>query len=105
VNRKTDPPQPIDEKSEFSRADNQGVLLITWLPKEKRKGIPSLRLYDLDNHLLNETQNKKKITVNPNKLSYSAWELNFVTLPVGIYRLDVSLEGDIVWRTFFSMVE
>jgi hypothetical protein len=105
VNRKTDPPQPIDEKSEFTRADSQGVLLLSWLPKEKRKGKPSLRMYDLDNRLLSENESKKKITVNPNKLSYSAWELNFATLPAGIYRLDVSLDGDVVWRTFFRMVE
>jgi S1-C subfamily serine protease len=105
VNRKTDPPQPVEPKSEFSRADNQGVLLLTWLADEKRKGRPSLRLYDLDNHLLNETLNKKKITVTPNKLSYSAWDLTFGSLPAGVYRLDVLLEGDVVWRTFFRMVE
>lgn len=105
LNRKTDPPQPIDEKFEFSHADSQGVLLLSWLPKEKRKGKPSLRVYDLDNHLLMETENKKKITVNPNKLSYSAWELSFANVPAGIYRIDVSLDGDIVWRTFFRMVE
>jgi hypothetical protein len=105
VNQKTNPPQPIDEKSEFSRADSQGMLLVSWLPTEKRKGRPSLRLYDLDNKLLNETQNKKKITVTPQKLSYSAWEFNFGNLPAGIYRLDVALEGEIVWRTFFRMIE
>lgn len=105
VNRKTNPPQPVEQKSEFSRADSQGVLLVTWLAEEKRKGIPSLRLYDLDNRLLNETLNKKKITVSPNKLSYSVWDLNFANLPPGIYRLDVSLGEDIVWRTFFRMVE
>jgi S1-C subfamily serine protease len=105
LNRKTDPPQLIDEKWEFSRADNRGVLLVTWLPKEKRKGMPALRLYDLDNHLLNEALNKKKITVNPNKLSYSSWDLTFGNLQTGIYRLDVLLEGDVVWRTFFRMVE
>jgi len=105
LNTKTDPPQPIDEKIEFSRVDNKGVLFLTWLPREKRKGRPSLRLYDLDNRLISEHQNKKKITVNPNKLSYSLWELNLASLPAGIYRFDVLLEGDIVWRTFFRMVE
>ncbi len=105
VNRKSDPPQPIDEKIEFSRADNQGVLFLTWLPKEKRKGRPMLRLYDLDNRLISENQNKKKITVSANKLSYSMWDLNFAGLPPGIYRFDALLEGDIVWRTFFRMVE
>lgn len=105
VNRKTDPPQPIEEKREFSRADSSGVLLMTWMPDEKRKGIPVLRLYDLDNRMLNETQDKKKITVRPNKLSYTAWELTFANLPPGIYRLDVLFAGDIVWRSFFRMVE
>ncbi len=105
VNRKSDPPQPIDARVEFSRADNQGVLLVTWLPTEKRKGRPSLRLYDLDNRLISEEQNKKKITVSPSKLSYSAWDLNLAALPAGIYRFDVLLEADIVWRTFFRMVE
>ncbi|MGH9904851.1 MAG: S1 family peptidase, partial [Pyrinomonadaceae bacterium] len=105
VNRKTNPPQPIDEKIEFSKADSKGVLFLTWLPKEKRKGRPSLRLYDLDNRLISENQNKKKITVSPNQLKYSLWDLNFGDLPAGIYRFDVLLDGDIVWRTFFRMVE
>lgn len=105
VNKKADPPTILDEKIEFSRANAQGVVFITWLPKEKRKGYPSLRLYDLDNNLISETLNKKKITVNPNKLSYSLWDLNLATLPAGIYRLDVLLDGDFVWRTFFRMTD
>lgn len=105
VNKKTDPPQPIEERIEFSRGNAQGVLLLTWLPKEKRKGYPSLRVYDLNNQLISETLNKKKITVNPNKLSYSLWDLNLAPLKPGIYRIDVLLDGDFVWRTFFRMVE
>ena len=105
VNKKAIPPQPIDERIEFSRANPQGVLLLTWLPKEKRKGYPALRIYDLDNQLLSEFLNKKKITVDANKLSYSLWELNFAPLQPGIYRMDVLLDGDFVWRTFFRLVE
>jgi hypothetical protein len=105
INKKSNPPQPIDEKIEFSRADGQGTLLITWLPMEKRKGKPSLRLYDLDNRLINENESKKKITINPQKISYSTWDFNLGTLSAGIYRFDVAIDGDIVWRTFFRMVE
>ena len=105
VNRKTDPPQPIEERSEFARRDATAMLLVTWLPREKRKGIPSLRLFDLDNRLLSESPGKKKISVSPQKLSYSGWEVPLGNLPSGIYRLDVTLNTDTVWRTFFRIVE
>jgi S1-C subfamily serine protease len=105
LNRKTDPPQTIEERSEFSRQDARIMVLVTWLPREKRKGIPSLQLYDLDNRLLSESPGKKKISVSPQKLSYSAWEFPLGNLPAGIYRLDVSLNSDTVWRTFFRIVD
>jgi len=105
VNKKATPPQPIDAKTEFSRANPLGVVFITWLPTEKRKGQPSLRLYDLDNHMISEYLNKKKITVIPNKLSYSLWEFNLSDLRPGIYHFDVLLDADFVWRTFFRVVE
>ena len=105
VNKKADPPTTIDEKTEISRSSPECVVFITWLPTEKRKGYPALRIYDLDNRLLSETLNKKKITVTPNKISYSLWELKLAGLPNGIYRIDVLLDGDFVWRTFFRMVD
>ena len=63
-----------------------------------------MRIYDLDNKLIVEALNKKKITVDPNKLSYSLWELNLAPLSPGIYRIDVLLDGDFVYRTFFRIV-
>jgi hypothetical protein len=105
LNRKTDPPQTIEERSEFSRQDTRIMVLVTWLPREKRKGIPSLQMYDLDNRLLSESPGKKKISVSPQKLSYSGWEVPLGNLPSGIYRLDVSLDSDTVWRTFFRIVD
>lgn len=105
VNKKIDPPQPIDETVEFSRANAQGVLMVTWLTKEKRKGYSSVRLYDLDNKLLGENVSKKQLTIVPERLSYTLWDLNFASLQPGIYRLDVLLDSDSVWRTFFRVVE
>jgi hypothetical protein len=55
--------------------------------------------------MIGEMLNKKKITVDPNKLSYSLGELNLAQLQPGIYRIDVLLDGDFVYRTFFRMVE
>jgi S1-C subfamily serine protease len=105
LNRKADPPRVIDERYEFSHADQQLVVFVSWLPEEKRKGTPAVRVFDLDNRLIFEDAGKKRITVNTNKLSYTAWELSISTLPPGIYRVDILLDADTVWRTFFRMVQ
>jgi len=105
LNRKADPPRVIQERYEFARGDQQLIVFVTWLPEEKRKGIPALHLFDLDNRLIFENAGKKKITVNTNKLSYTAWEVDVSTIPPGIYRVDVLLDTDTVWRTFFRVVE
>ncbi|HXG64789.1 MAG TPA: hypothetical protein VNO70_06755, partial [Blastocatellia bacterium] len=104
VDQKMGYPQPIDQRGEFSRRDGQAALILTWYPKEKRKGIPAVRLYDLDNRVISESKGKG-ITLKPNKLFYSTWQLNLGGLPPGVYRLDILLDADPVWRIFFRMVE
>ena len=105
MNRKADPPRVIEERYEFARGDQQLIVFVTWLPEEKRKGVPALHVFDLDNRLIFENAGKKKITVNTNKLSYTAWEVDVATIRPGIYRVDVLLDSDTVWRTFFRVVE
>jgi S1-C subfamily serine protease len=105
INRKVNPPAPIDEKSEFSRADSKAIVFLTWMPKQKRSAIPILRVFDIDNRMIYENVNKKKVSFRVNTLSYSAWDMELTKLPPGIYRLDVLLDADTVWRTFFRMIE
>jgi S1-C subfamily serine protease len=104
IDRKSGSPQSVDERTEFSRRDGHAALLITWYPEEKRKGVPSIRLYDIENHLVFESKSKR-ITLNPNRLAYSMWELTLGDLPTGIYRIDILIDSDPVWRTFFRMTE
>jgi len=105
LNRKADPPRVIEDRYEFARGDQQLIVFVTWLPEEKRKGVPALHVFDLDNRLIFENAGKKKITVNTNRLSYTAWEVDVATIRPGIYRVDVLLDSDTVWRTFFRVVE
>ncbi len=105
INRKVNPPAPIDEKSEFSRADSKAVVFLTWMPKQKRSAIPTLRLFDMDNRMIYENVSKKKVSFSVNTLSYSAWDMELTKVPTGIYRLDVLLDTDTVWRTFFRIIE
>ena len=94
----------ISRRSEGGR-DVQAVAMLGWYPKEKRKGVPALRLYDLDNHLINEIKAKKAISLSPNKIAYSIWQFQLSNLAPGIYRIDVLLDTDAVWRTFFRINE
>jgi S1-C subfamily serine protease len=105
VNRKGDVAEGIDERSEFTRSDQQAVVVIGWYPKEKLKGLPALRIYDLDNRLLSEDKAKKPLNLNANKLAYSIWQLPLAQLSPGTYRIDVLLDVDATWRTFFRIAE
>lgn len=105
VQKKSDMPLAIDERSEFSKRDTEAALIVNWYPKEKRKGIPALRLYDLDNRLLAESKLKKSISLSPNKFLYTTWQFNIAGMAPGFYRIDVLLDSDAVWRTFFRIVD
>jgi hypothetical protein len=105
VNQKSDVPRAIDERVEFSRRSPQAAVMIGWFPLEKRKGVPSIRIYDMDNRMLSEIKMKKAISLSPNKSFYSIWDIQFANLSPGIYRIDVLLDSDAVWRRFFRIVE
>lgn len=94
--------QAVDDKFEFSRRVGHMAVLLTWDPKEKRKGRASVRLYNLDNKLLFESK-FLKVTLHPGEVFFSMWEMTLGenTSP-GIYRLDVVLDSDTVWRTFLK---
>jgi S1-C subfamily serine protease len=104
VDRKGPIPQAVDAKSEFSRRDGTMSVLLTWNPQEKRKAFAYLRVYDLDNRLLFESK-PLKISLRPNQILYSSWDLTLGNLPAGIYRIDVYLDADPVWRTFFRLID
>jgi hypothetical protein len=105
LTRKGDIAEGVDERSEYSRRDQQAAVVIGWYPKEKLKGFPALRVYDLDNHLLSEDKAKKPISLSPGKLVYSIWQVPLTNLPAGTYRIDVLLDASPAWRTFFRITE
>jgi hypothetical protein len=104
VDRKGPIPQAVDAKSEFSRRDGTMSVLLTWNPQEKRKAFAYLRVYDLDNRLLVEGK-PLKISLRPSQILYSLWDLTLGNLPAGIYRIDVYLDANPVWRAFFRLID
>lgn len=97
-------PLPVDERKEFSRKDGQMTVYVNWEPKEKRKGITLCRTYNLENRQLGEGK-PLKINMKPGEHMISQWTLGLLNLPPGVYRVDVLIDNDVVWRAFFRMTD
>jgi len=96
--------QPVDERSEFRRAEDYCYLYLHWRPRRKGKYLAGLRFFDLDNRAVGSTK-PVKLSLAPDQLKSSSWKINFGQMPPGLYRVDVMLNDTPVWRTFFRVVE
>jgi hypothetical protein len=56
VDKKGEMPWPKERREQFSHRDGKASLFVLWDPKEKRKGLSVLRLYDIDNKLISEAK-------------------------------------------------
>jgi hypothetical protein len=63
-----------------------------------------MAIYDADNRSLGQSK-PLKVNIRSGSVSNSVWEIPLATLPTGIYRVDVSLGDDQVWRHFFRLTD
>ncbi len=104
LERKGNPPWPVNSGDEFSRRDVNISAFVMWEPKEKHKGLGYIRVYDLDNRLLGEGK-AMKINFHPGTPYICSWELGVAGLAPGIYRVDILLDSNPAWRMFFRITE
>jgi len=100
-------PFPIDGGDVFSRKDAKLYVYLLWEGHEKVKGSLTMRIFDLDNRILNNgaTGPPTKLSLNRGDKKISSWETLISSLSPGIYRVDVWLNSEPVWRTFFRVTE
>jgi hypothetical protein len=97
-------PTPSNPSQQFSHKDQKIWVYVNWNENISFKGTAAMAVYDVDNHALGQS-NPVKVSLHSGALSSSTWEIPLATLPVGIYRVDVSLGEDIVWRKFFRIAD
>jgi hypothetical protein len=98
-------PRADKEKFEYSRRSGVVYLVIFWeQPKEKRKAIRAFRVYDLDNKLLSESK-PGKIDLKQGGVANTVWNFNVSNWPLGIYRIDVVVDGAAAWRGYLKVVD
>jgi S1-C subfamily serine protease len=95
---------PADPRVQFSHADQKMYVFINWNIREKFKGFTAMAIYDGDNKAIGQSP-ARKLDLRPGEIASNTWDVPVASMPVGIYRVDVTLGDDIVWRKFFRVVE
>ena len=104
VERKSSLLRAVDESSEFHRSDNEIHAVVTFEGKGKLKSNTMLEVFDLENRGLFRTE-PNKLKLEPGQIVSVDWKLRVSGLAPGIYRVDVTLDGETAWRTFLKISE
>lgn len=94
-------PGQRDYKIIFQRGDTAAAL-VHFSNSVSFKTTATLKLYDLDNHVLT-TSKTEKINVNRGEYTERAWQIPLTNLPAGIYRVDIELAEGVAWRQYFKL--
>jgi len=100
-------PFPVDGGGSFSKRDPKIYVYVLWEGREKAKGPVTMRVFDIDNHLLNKSWLEKpiKFTLGRGEQRVTNWEIPASALAPGIYRVDVWFDDAPAWRTFWRLSE
>jgi hypothetical protein len=97
-------PVATDQRFRFSRAEKSCVIFVTWIPGQKQDSTVAFELFDEDNRHLGGTK-PAKAKLRPGESFVQYWTIPLSTLAPGIYRVDVMLGSDPVWRTLFRVTD
>ena len=91
-------PPPQIQRDEFSRADKEMVVFVTWGPRTRLKGQATFHLYNSTNVRVGSSK-PAKADFRAKDLATSLWRIP-VTMPPGVYRAELHFEGRPVWRSY-----
>ena len=94
--------QTEGERFQYSRGDGQILVFLTFNPQKKVKSELVCRLYDLNNHLVEESK-PVKLNLAPFKRGDMSWPIDVRSLSEGLYRVNVYVGDAAVWRSFFRL--
>lgn len=95
---------PENASSEFSRGRDMLGVVITWNAHQKIKSTLQFRIYDAENHAV-EQDPPSKFELQPRLLSFAAIKLPISQLQPGVYRVDALLGDEPQWRGFFRVTD
>lgn len=94
---------PKEMKVDFTLRDGSATVVVAFQGIEAWKTTAQLRIYDVDNDLLNQGD-PVKISLRSGETQERAWNFPLVPKP-GIYRADVLVGEEVAWREYFRITE
>ena len=94
---------PNNGRQQFTHQDQKFYVYVNWASNFNFKGNAIMAVFDGDNHSLGQAKPLKLSLKSGGGITSSSWDVPVTTLPVGVYRVDVSLGTDTVWRRFFRV--
>ncbi|HLW81084.1 MAG TPA: serine protease [Candidatus Acidoferrales bacterium] len=95
---------PVGQTTQFSRSRDSLQLVITWAPQTREKTSMQVRIFDLNNHAVEESK-PDKIDLEPQRTAFTGVRMTIASLTPGVYRVDVLLGDAPEWRAFFKVTE
>jgi hypothetical protein len=102
-----DPNSPLlarDYREVFSRKDQKGSMYVNWMPAKRQKIVCEIRLFNLDNKMLVSSK-PKELSLNTDRFMATTWEIPVGNMTAGIYRIDLIVDSQAVWREFFRVTD
>jgi len=97
-------PMPLDQRFVFSRKENQASVFVQWDPKEKKDSVTWFEVYDSDFKKIGRGD-ATKVKMRPGQLFFTTWAFNIAALPPAVYRVDMILDDEPVWRGYVRITE
>jgi hypothetical protein len=97
-------PMPLDQRFVFSRKENQASVFVQWDPKEKKDSVTWFEVYDSDYKKIGRGE-ATKVKMRPGQLFFTTWAFNIAALPPAVYRVDMILDDEPVWRGYVRITE
>ena len=97
-------PLPGNAKQVFSKRDNKAVVFVNWRNSTKQKFSTTLRVFTADNKMISDAK-PQNVSISPGNYAATSWDLAVGSMPPGIYRLDLLINGQTSWREFIRITE
>jgi len=94
--------QAEDQRLEFSAADKEVLIFVTWSPRERLKGQTAFHVYDAANRLVASSK-PAKVDFRKSDLVMSSWRIPVPQLP-GTYRAEIHFNGRPAWRDYVRIL-